>query len=267
MRGIRHEGKVMKDSPTKAALKRAMSRLEQSPSSLGELKALEGTLKEVARSRTKEAAPETLLRAVRALALGGAGIGRGIWRMSSQTWVDLAVKFITARLYAPALLACEAAMYADADCAEAWFNKAVVLTRWRLHAQALAAYREARRLRPDHPEIPFNMGGILCRLGRHEEALAAYDEAIRCSGSPRLRPALGDGLLERAERRRPECAEAWFNKGVVLAMLGRFDEAAVAYKEALRLKPDFPKARANLKASRKGEQAVPLRVVSGRDIA
>ena len=50
-------------------------------------------------------------------------------------------------------------------------------------------------------------------------------------------------------------------------MLGRFDEAAVAYKEALRLKPDFPKARANLKASRKGEQAVPLRVVSGRDIA
>src|SRR5207245_1054953 len=116
-----------------------------------------------------------------------------------------------ARLYTPALLACDAALRVDAECAEAWFNKAVVLTRRRRYEQALAVYGEARRLKPDHPEIPYNMGGILCRLGRHEEALAAYEETIRCSGPLRLRPGLGDGLLTRAERRRPECADAWFN--------------------------------------------------------
>jgi superkiller protein 3 len=40
--------------------------------------------------------------------------------------------------------------------------------------------------------------------------------------------------------------EAWHNLGCVLGELGRMDEAAAAFEETLRLKPDHPTARKNL---------------------
>src|SRR5437879_1373528 len=78
VRGIWQQEKVMKDSPTKAALNRAMSRIEQSPSRLRELKALEAVLNEIARCRKREATFKRLLGTVKALGLGSVGIGRSL---------------------------------------------------------------------------------------------------------------------------------------------------------------------------------------------
>jgi protein O-mannosyl-transferase len=49
-----------------------------------------------------------------------------------------------------------------------------------------------------------------------------------------------------AIRADPKNAEAWNNLGCVLGELGRMPEAAAALEEALRLKPDHPTARKNL---------------------
>ena len=45
---------------------------------------------------------------------------------------------------------------------------------------------------------------------------------------------------------RPNYAEAWNNIGAAYNKLGRYEEAAAACEEALRLKPDFQLARNNL---------------------
>jgi len=49
-----------------------------------------------------------------------------------------------------------------------------------------------------------------------------------------------------AIRADPRNAEAWHNLGCVLGELGRLDEATAAFEETLRLDPDHPNARKNL---------------------
>ena len=60
-----------------------------------------------------------------------------------------------------------------------------------------------------------------------------------------------------AIRADPGNYEAWHNLGCVLGELGRLDEAAGAFEETLRLKPDHPTARKNLDAvvRSRGERA------------
>ncbi|MGA2261842.1 MAG: tetratricopeptide repeat protein, partial [Acidobacteriota bacterium] len=51
---------------------------------------------------------------------------------------------------------------------------------------------------------------------------------------------------KEALKHDPGSAEAQNNLGVALAGLGRIEEAATHFREALRLKPDHASARANL---------------------
>ena len=51
-----------------------------------------------------------------------------------------------------------------------------------------------------------------------------------------------------AARLRPELAEAHCNLGRALDDLEQWDEAEMAYREAILLKPDFPAAHFNLAA-------------------
>jgi tetratricopeptide (TPR) repeat protein len=56
----------------------------------------------------------------------------------------------------------------------------------------------------------------LIRLGRLNDAIASFDEAIKL---------------------KPDYAKAYFNKGRVLASLGKIDEAQVCLDTARRLDP------------------------------
>lgn len=47
---------------------------------------------------------------------------------------------------------------------------------------------------------------------------------------------------EEAIRLKPDYADAWYNKGVVLSKLERFEDALKALEEAIRLKPDYASA-------------------------
>ncbi len=114
----------------------------------------------------------------------------------------------------------------------------------------MAAFREAVRLRPDLAEAHRNLGSVLEKLGRSEEATSAYREALRLRPDlemPSPAPFFGliletlggydDALVEHRQmiRLRPGYPVAHYNLGTTLRNLGRLEEAAGAFREALCL--------------------------------
>jgi Ca-activated chloride channel family protein len=67
---------------------------------------------------------------------------------------------------------------------------------------------------------PMWRGVALYRAGRYEDAVEAFA--------------------------RVDTAESYYNQGNALARLGRFPAAVASYREALRRRPDWPEAKANL---------------------
>ncbi|MBK9490309.1 MAG: tetratricopeptide repeat protein [Haliscomenobacter sp.] len=59
---------------------------------------------------------------------------------------------------------------------------------------------------------------MLCDLGREEEALADYEQAII---------------------NRPDYAEGYINRAIVLKALGRIGEAREDYQRAISINPDL----------------------------
>ncbi|MCC6476943.1 tetratricopeptide repeat protein [bacterium] len=70
----------------------------------------------------------------------------------------------------------------------------------------------------------FLLGNAFAAFDDHESALKSFDEAIHV---------------------KPDYAEAWVNKGVMLGELGRSEEALKAYDKAIGLKPDYARAWLN----------------------
>jgi Flp pilus assembly protein TadD len=129
------------------------------------------------------------------------------------------------------------------------------------HAEAAQAFTAALRLQPQSASTRRDLGHMLWRLGRYHEAAAELREVLRLAPDDALAHAwLGttlhaSGKLESAlaEYERafqlgvPTNAADFHNDmGVALARVGRQQDAATHFKEALRLKPDFEAARANL---------------------
>ena len=126
--------------------------------------------------------------------------------------------------------------------------------------EAAAQYAEAARMKPTAITLD-NLGYALLRMGRRDEAVAHLEGAIRLQ--PDYVPArinLGTALLEsgrvedalqhfRVAVERAEgntAVEAHNGLGVALASTGALDSAITHFREALRLRPDYPEARANL---------------------
>jgi len=109
-----------------------------------------------------------------------------------------------------------AARWLDAGAAHA--------TAGRL-AQAAEAYARAERADPDDFRAPFSLATIDLRAGRPAEAL------------PRLR---------RVAALKPDLFEAHHNLGGAAQMVELWDEAASAYQRALALRPDAIETRRNL---------------------
>lgn len=97
----------------------------------------------------------------------------------------------------------------------------------RRYDEALKMYTDAQARLPDAAELHYNIGNVLYRKRQFDKA---EEEYRRAEGSP-------DRALAQA---------AVYNRGNALLMQGRFQEAAQAYIQALRARPDDAEAKRNL---------------------
>lgn len=145
----------------------------------------------------------------------------------------------------------------------------------RRYRDAAINLRSATALRPDHADSWFNLGYALRQIRDYPGALDAYAQALGCgvSGPESAhvnRAVILSDYLERTEEAEQELRAAlalnrnflpaWLNLGGLMEDVGRPEEAADAYREALRIAPGNGSARARLCALRahKGEAEVAL---------
>ena len=115
----------------------------------------------------------------------------------------------------------EKAMDSDGNYAEAWAQTGFCKEKLGRHAEAIEASRKAVNLRPSS-ESYFNIGLANYYLKQYREAADAYRQAIH------LDPY--------------NAADAHYALGLVYRDWGRADEEIQAYKQAIRLRPDYTSA-------------------------
>ena len=112
--------------------------------------------------------------------------------------------------------------------------------RHQLHQRVTEHFIRAAQLSPDgehmDPDVQVGLGVLF--YGAEE-----YDKAVDC-----FRAALHSTELG-ASNRREQLHLLWNRLGATLANSGRSEEAIAAYEEALRLRPNFVRARYNLGVS------------------
>ena len=135
----------------------------------------------------------------------------------------------------------------------------------RADGKTLAQWRDAQELDPAAtPPAHFLLGLNLLIAEDYEKALAHFKQAVEANPrgpmawlpmawllmgycyAERGRSAEAIEAYKQAIRIKPDFAEAHCFLGIRYGMLGRNAEAIEAYKQAIRIKPDYPEAHYNL---------------------
>jgi tetratricopeptide (TPR) repeat protein len=109
----------------------------------------------------------------------------------------------------------------DPTLCEAYTRLGAALANQKRIDEAIAAFSRALAIAPDYGPALANMGFVQQRQGRTEDAIASFDRALLHLANNDL------------------AARIHFSLGDLMEARGRTREAAMHYREALRLKPDF----------------------------
>jgi tetratricopeptide (TPR) repeat protein len=115
----------------------------------------------------------------------------------------------------------EKAVEADSNYAEAWAQAGFCREKLGRHAEAIDASKKAVVLRPS-AESYFNLGLANYYLKQYREAVENYRQAIRIDPY--------------------NAADAYYALGLVYRDWGRPDDEIQAYKQTIRLRPDYASA-------------------------
>jgi tetratricopeptide (TPR) repeat protein len=115
----------------------------------------------------------------------------------------------------------EKAVESDNNYAEAWAQSGFCNEKLGRHAEALEASKKAVGLRPS-AESYFNIGLASFYLKQYREAAEAYRQAIKIDPY--------------------NSADAYYALGLVYRDWGKADDEIYAYKQAIRLRPDYTDA-------------------------
>ena len=143
------------------------------------------------------------------------------------------------------------------DFAEAYNNRGYIFSGLGKWTDAVNAFTKALEIRPEYDDAHTNRGVAFARMGRKEDALKEFGAALGIRKSHYAYLCLGitlsrygdlDGALEvykEALRIKPDYPEAYFNRGITLAKKGIpfLGEALTAHEKAINLRDgNYPEA-------------------------
>jgi tetratricopeptide (TPR) repeat protein len=154
--------------------------------------------------------------------------------------------------------ALRAALAAEPGRARAATRLAALLTATFRAAEAIEILRPSAET-SDDVRLLMVYGAALKSDGRADEAVIYYERArqalpMSAEAEHNLAGALGDAhrfdeslrVVGRAFDKGLDAPETWLVQGRALMGLGRFDEAEDAFREAIRRRPNYPDAHAEL---------------------
>ena len=165
--------------------------------------------------------------------------------------------------YEDALTSYDKALEINPDFSKAWYNRGNVLTELDRYEDALISFDKALEIDPDFSEAWYYHGAALVHLGRYDEAVVSYDKAHKLNPEYSVPWYISSGLLGNLGQRDravtsfddqiksleillkndPNCYPAWLNRGVLLAILGRYEDALASYDKVLEIDPNNEAAR------------------------
>lgn len=134
------------------------------------------------------------------------------------------------------------------------YNLGIALARTGKFNQAIAEYQKALEINPDFAEVHNNLGVALGRTGKFDDAIAHYRKALEIHPEvAEFHTNLGGALVWKG---KPEEAIAQFNQALDVDpafveahhclgdayyhLRGNSPAALAQWREALRLRPDYP---------------------------
>ena len=125
-------------------------------------------------------------------------------------------------------------------------------------AEAEGCYQRVLAADPNHADAMHLLGVIAHQFGRHELAVELIRQAIQQNEQPNYFFSLGNvfhshrkldeavAAYRQAIRIKPDYADVHLNLGNALKERGSLDDAVAAYRQAIRIKPDYAAAYSNL---------------------
>ena len=144
-------------------------------------------------------------------------------------WLGLCNLQAQADDFEEARTSCEQAIALDPKQAVAWSVHSEILRELQQFPEAIASARKAQQLDPESSFAIAQECFAFAALGQNEPALDACDRALELDGNwVKISPAL-----------------AWYQRGVILSQMDRFEVAVAAFDRVLLLEPDDSQALAS----------------------
>jgi tetratricopeptide (TPR) repeat protein len=216
---------------------------------------------------TMDAAEDGLQGLKRSIVLVALGRHREAWLTldhlvalyphSAIPWLLRAIILLKRGEYEEALAASDRALALDPNEAESLNAKGMALYGLRRYEEAHAAFDQTLALARDAasapgPDLDLMVGLLSQQQGTRDAASApapgaSADDLIAHGKALVAKNQYAEAMpfFERATRLAPNSFDAWFSLGYVCNMLGRSEEALMAYERALALDPTNAAARNN----------------------
>ncbi len=136
------------------------------------------------------------------------------------------------------------ALSADPENAHVHCNLGVAMVGKGKLDEAVNHFHQAIQIKPDHTEAYNNLGSLLAAMGRLDEAIDHLRQALQTKSDvkPTLRAERSRTINRYSQAFQPKAdyARVHYNLGDMLVRTGDLTGALENFREALRLKPNWP---------------------------
>jgi tetratricopeptide (TPR) repeat protein len=223
--------------------------------------------------------PQALTAYARAIALD---------RNNSDAWIGCGTVLQEMQQYDQAIAAVNQALKINGNSSMTLFTRGLIYKQAERYEDALADFQNALEINQNwgqfnQANVAINLGSVLWSLDKRDEAIAAFEQATKLNdqfalawfnlataflqqGNSLLQAENPEGAktnLEKAVEAYDRAlasqgewgintgpASAWYNRGVALELLEKYEEAMQSYDQALRITPNHTKARQRLASLR-----------------